>query len=66
MTGWLTTIAPVSPLDETIDVVFSIHDESDGILDSLVVIDNFRWTPYEPEVGTIKEPIEDDDPFGFF
>jgi hypothetical protein len=64
-TGWLTTSAPISPLDETIFVVFSIHDESDGVLDSLVLIDNFRWTPYEPEVTTVKEPESDEDPFGF-
>ncbi|MBU1239320.1 putative metal-binding motif-containing protein [Myxococcota bacterium] len=42
-TGWLTTKAPVEP-NSIIEVIFSIHDEGDGILDSAVVIDNFRWT----------------------
>ena len=49
--------------EDTIEVKFTIHDESDGIYDSLVIIDNFRWTPFTPEVGTVKETPEDDDPF---
>jgi Putative metal-binding motif len=42
-TGWLTTQAPVIP-NSVIEIIFSIHDEGDYILDSAVVIDNFRWT----------------------
>jgi hypothetical protein len=41
-TGWLTTTAPVTP-GEMVDLTFSIFDEGDGILDSMVIIDNFRW-----------------------
>jgi hypothetical protein len=41
-TGWLTTTSPVTP-GESIDLTFSIFDEGDGILDSTVIIDNFRW-----------------------
>jgi len=41
-TGWLRTYAPVTPGSDTI-LTFSIHDEADGILDSCVIIDNFRW-----------------------
>jgi hypothetical protein len=41
-TGWLTTTAPVTP-GEKITLTFSIFDKGDGILDSAVVIDNFRW-----------------------
>ena len=41
-TGWLTTTAPVTS-GETIDLVFSVFDEGDARLDSMVIIDNFRW-----------------------
>ncbi|MSQ84428.1 MAG: hypothetical protein EXR77_16360 [Myxococcales bacterium] len=41
-TGWLTTTAPVTP-GETITVRYIIFDEGDHILDSAVIIDNFRW-----------------------
>lgn len=41
-TGWLTTTAPVVP-GEKISLSFAIFDKGDGIIDSTVVIDNFRW-----------------------
>jgi hypothetical protein len=41
-TGWLTTTAPVTP-GEKIVLRFVIWDEGDHILDSQVLIDNFRW-----------------------
>jgi len=41
-TGWLTTTAPVTPLEE-ITLRFIVFDEGDGILDSAVLIDNFQW-----------------------
>jgi hypothetical protein len=41
-TGWLTTTVPVTP-GETITLTFSIFDKGDPILDSTVVIDNFRF-----------------------
>ena len=41
-TGWLTTNSPVTP-GETIDLTFAIFDEGDMILDSTVLLDNFRW-----------------------
>ena len=41
-TGWLTTTAPVRP-GEKITLRFIIFDEGDWILDSAVIIDNFRW-----------------------
>jgi len=41
-TRWLTTTAPVVP-GETITLRFVIWDTSDMQLDSLVLIDNFRW-----------------------
>ncbi len=49
--GWLTTRAPVEPNSE-IELIFSIHDEGDHILDSAVVIDNFKWIT-EPVDGPI-------------
>jgi hypothetical protein len=41
-TDWLRTRAPVTP-GETIKLRFMIFDKGDGILDSAVLIDNFRW-----------------------
>jgi hypothetical protein len=41
-TGWLTTTAPVRP-GEKVRLRFIIFDEGDWILDSAVLIDNFRW-----------------------
>ncbi len=41
-TDWLHTTSPVTP-GETIKLVFSIFDKGDFILDSSVLIDNFRW-----------------------
>ncbi len=41
-TGWLTTTTPVTP-GETLTLRFVIFDEGDHVLDSAVIIDNFRW-----------------------
>jgi hypothetical protein len=46
-TGWYRTEWPIDP-NEVFFLTFSIHDESDGIFDSLVIIDNFRWMFYSP------------------
>jgi hypothetical protein len=54
-TGWLTTKAPVEP-GSTISIRFAIWDSGDGILDSTVLIDNFRWVAEPPEVST--NPID--------
>jgi hypothetical protein len=40
--GWLTTTSPCTP-GETMELTFWIHDEGDHILDSAVIIDNWRW-----------------------
>ena len=53
-TGILTTTAPVTP-GETITLKFRIYDYSDALLDSAVMIDNFRFgaTPVgTPTTGT--------------
>ncbi len=40
--GWLETTAPATP-GETMTLTFWVHDESDMILDSSTIIDNWRW-----------------------
>ncbi len=40
---WLTAQAPADPGSE-ITLRFAIYDSGDGIIDSIVLIDNFRWT----------------------
>ncbi len=42
-TQWLSTSAPVVP-GETITLKFVIWDTSDQALDSIVLIDNFKWS----------------------
>jgi Ca-activated chloride channel family protein len=49
-TGWLRTSWPIAG-GERFSIVFSVHDEGDGIFDSLVVLDNFQFHDYEA-VGT--------------
>lgn len=41
-TGWLTTQAPVTPGQE-FTIRFAVWDTGDSILDSTVLVDNFRW-----------------------
>jgi hypothetical protein len=41
-TDWLKTTAPVEP-GEQFTLSFILFDEVDGILDSSVILDNFRW-----------------------
>ncbi len=50
-TGWLSTIAPVSP-GASITLEFFIFDEGDAILDSFVLLDHFRWLA-EPVDGPV-------------
>ncbi len=53
-TTWLTTTAPVVP-GETITLRFIIWDTSDALLDSLVLLDNFRWHA-QPTDGPETQP----------
>ncbi len=46
-TGWVTTIAPVTG-GSTLDVMFTIYDEADGVWDSAVLIDNFQFSTQDP------------------
>jgi hypothetical protein len=41
-TGWLTARAPVTP-GETFTLELMIWDAGDGLLDSSVLVDNFKW-----------------------
>jgi hypothetical protein len=43
-TGWLTAKFPVVPGEELIVRVI-IHDTFDGLKDSAVLVDGFRWEP---------------------
>ncbi len=51
-TGWLSTSWPIAE-DETFSLTFHIHDTSDGVFDSEVILDNFKWLgePFVP--GTV-------------
>lgn len=54
MSGWLRTTSPLTAGEE-VDLIFSIHDEGDEILDSAVIIDNFRWQTVPIDgPGTVK------------
>ena len=59
-TGWLHTIAPVTP-GERITLTFHLFDEGDSIWDSLVVLDNFQWlgVPVDGPI-TVDRDIADD------
>ena len=48
-TGWLVTQWPIQG-GETFELTFHIHDASDAIFDSEVILDNFHWLsePFDP------------------
>ena len=51
-TGWLTTTVPVTPGGE-ITIRWGVYDAGDGVFDSTVVLDNWRWiTTPGVEYGT--------------
>jgi hypothetical protein len=54
-TGWLETKAPVKG-GEVMTIQFIIWDTGDGVYDSSVLLDNFKWygTPTMP--GTVRPP----------
>jgi hypothetical protein len=43
-TGWITVTAPVVP-GETITLELMIFDVTDGLVDSAVLLDGFKWSP---------------------
>ncbi|HEY1958323.1 MAG TPA: choice-of-anchor L domain-containing protein [Polyangiaceae bacterium] len=50
-TDWLKTTAPIAP-GETFTLSFIIYDEGDGLMDSAINLDNFRW-----HSTTISSPV---------
>jgi hypothetical protein len=54
-TSWLVTTAPVTPGGE-ITLLFSAWDSGDGVLDSTVLIDNFKFDVDETSTGTTPIP----------
>jgi hypothetical protein len=55
-TSWLNTTAPVPP-GADITLTFAIWDSGDGVLDSSVLIDNFKFTVMPGTVGTKPIPM---------
>ncbi len=54
-TGWLKTTWSIAP-GEAFELVFHIHDTSDQLFDSQVILDNFTWHTAEVTPGT--EPVD--------
>ncbi len=52
-TGWLTSTAPVEP-GETFTLEFMLWDTGDAALDSLTLLDNFRWVQGETKTETAR------------
>lgn len=55
-TSWLVTTAPVENPGGEITLHFTVWDSGDGVLDSTVLIDNFRFELGEGSVGTAPIP----------
>ncbi|MFO0611753.1 MAG: choice-of-anchor L domain-containing protein [Polyangiaceae bacterium] len=55
-TNWLVTKAPITDPSVPITIQFAIWDAGDGVLDSTVLIDNFRFELEEVPVGTQPAP----------
>jgi len=51
-TGWLETSGNVTP-GEIMKLRIAIWDTSDHVLDSLAVIDGFRWSVDASQPGTV-------------
>lgn len=55
-TSWLETAAPIASPGENITLRFAIWDSGDGVLDSTVLLDNFRFEQTETVTGTVPVP----------
>jgi hypothetical protein len=55
-TSWLTTKAPLEAPGSTITLDFLVWDSGDPVLDSTVLIDNFRFELTETDTGTAPIP----------
>ncbi len=56
-TGWVTTQSPVEP-GETVTLRFDVHDVADGVYDSGVLVDHFRWSEEEVDDPVTGAPLE--------
>ena len=56
-TGWLTVVVPATPGD-TITLVLSVYDVSDGVYDSGVLIDDYYWSESEIDVPVIVADVD--------
>jgi hypothetical protein len=54
-TTWLETTAPVDSPGSNLTLLFTIWDSGDGILDSTILIDNFRFDVKGGTTGTIPK-----------
>ena len=54
-TGWLRTSAPVAP-GKPFTIRFVTYDSSDGCVDSLTLIDNWKWSATPGTVQTVVQP----------
>ena len=54
-TGWLQTKTPIVPGEE-FTIRFAVWDMGDEVLDSTVLIDNFKWDVNEGSTGTVRPP----------
>ncbi|HOH03539.1 MAG TPA: choice-of-anchor L domain-containing protein, partial [Polyangiaceae bacterium] len=50
-TGWLTTVGNVAP-GQIMEIRIALWDTSDGVWDSLVLLDNWVWNVYPASPGT--------------
>ncbi len=51
-TGWLTTHWPIEP-NEEFELVFHLHDTSDGVFDSATILDSLQFFD-QPAAGTVQ------------
>jgi MYXO-CTERM domain-containing protein len=63
-TGWVTTVAPCVP-GERMSLSFEIYDVSDGIWDSAVLLDRFRFSEDEQDDPTSDHTPNDDLALGY-
>ncbi len=54
-TGWLQTKTPITPGEE-FTIRFAIWDMGDEVLDSTVLIDDFKWDVDQGETATVRPP----------
>jgi hypothetical protein len=57
-TGWITVTAPVTP-GETMTLRFIIFDAKDGIFDSQLLMDHFRWSTAAVPCSSTTSPLSD-------